>query len=124
MMYGLEVRSPFLDYRLVELGLRVPSRLRTKDGRNKYLLRRLAERRLPEAVCRAPKRGFGIPIKSWLNANTSRRLAATLAETPDGQLDPFVKGGAERLWQVGQTNSALTPAVIQMLCYRWWCQRQ
>jgi asparagine synthase (glutamine-hydrolysing) len=122
MMHALEVRSPFLDYRLVELGLEVPARLRTKNGCNKYLLRRLAARRLPGAVCRAPKRGFGIPLKSWLYAESSARsLAATLVETPDAHLDPFVRGGAERLWHLGQTNSAVTSAVVQLLCYRWWC---
>jgi asparagine synthase (glutamine-hydrolysing) len=122
MMHALEVRSPFLDYRLVELGLKVPARLRTKNGCNKYLLRRLAARRLPGAVCRAPKRGFGIPLKSWLYAESSARsLAATLVETPDAHLDPFVRGGAERLWHLGQTNSAVTSAVVQLLCYRWWC---
>jgi asparagine synthase (glutamine-hydrolysing) len=125
MMHALEVRSPFLDYRLVELGLRVPSRLRAKNGCNKYLLRRLAARHLPEAVCRAPKRGFGIPTRSWLNAESSARiLKATLSMTPDGHLDPFVNGGAERLWHSGQTNQVLTSAVIQVLCYRWWCQSQ
>ena len=125
MMHSLEVRSPFLDYRLVELGLRVPSRLRTKNGCNKYLLRRLAARHLPESVCRAPKRGFGIPLQSWLKAETGTRgLATTVAETPAGHLDPFAKGGAERLWHLGQTNPALTSAVMQALCYRWWCQRQ
>ena len=66
MMHSLEVRSPFLDYRMVELGLTVPSSLRTKNGCNKYLLRRLATRHLPDAVCRAPKKGFGIPVRSWL----------------------------------------------------------
>jgi asparagine synthase (glutamine-hydrolysing) len=122
MMHALEVRSPFLDYRMVELGLKVPARLRTKNGCNKYLLRRLAARHLPEAVCRAAKRGFGIPLKSWLYSECSARsLAAALAETPDGHLDPFVKGGAERLWHLGQTNSAVTTAVILLLCYRWWC---
>ncbi len=123
MRNSLEVRSPFLDYRLVELGLRIPSSLRVKNGQNKYLLRRLAARHLPQAVCSAPKRGFGIPIKSWLHAESSARdMAKTLAKSSNGHIDPFLKGGAEQLWHLGQTNSALTFPVIQLLCYRWWCQ--
>lgn len=123
MMHALEVRSPFLDYRLVELGLKVPSGLRTKNGHNKYLLRQLAARHLPEAVCQAPKRGFGIPLESWLTAGSSARVwATTLTKTRDGYLDPFVKGGAERLWNLGQVNPVLASAVARLLSYRWWCQ--
>ena len=122
MMHALEVRSPFLDYRLIELGLKVPSRLRAKNGSNKYLLRRLATRHLPEAVSLAPKRGFGIPIESWLSHEShARALATTMVTTPAGQLDPFVEGGAERLWHRVQENSALIPALVRLLCYRWWC---
>jgi asparagine synthase (glutamine-hydrolysing) len=123
MRNSLEVRSPFLDYRLVELGLRIPSHLRVKNGQNKYLLRRLADRHLPQSVCTAPKRGFGIPIQTWLRAESSAHiLANTLAQSFNGHINPFIKGGAEQLWQMGQTNSALTSAVVQLLCYRWWCQ--
>ena len=123
MMHSLEVRSPFLDYRLVELGLMIPSRLRVKNGLNKYLLRRLAARHLPETVCRAPKRGFGIPVRSWLyNDSNACTLQTMLERNDNGHLDPFVKGGAERLWCLGQKNPALASAVMLMLAYRWWCQ--
>ncbi len=123
MMHSLEVRSPFLDYRMVELGLRIPSHLRVKHGRNKYLLRRLAARHLPEAVCRAPKRGFGIPLRSWLNRESNAgALLRTLAMNRDGFPDPLVKGGAERVWSLSQKNPVLTPAISRLLSYRWWCQ--
>ena len=125
MRHSLEVRSPFLDYRLVELGLKVPSRLRTKNGCNKYLLRRLAARHLPEVVCRAPKRGFGIPIQAWLNASSrTHDLEATLAGSPAENPGLFVSGGAERLWRLARTNPALTASVVQLLCYRWWSRGQ
>jgi asparagine synthase (glutamine-hydrolysing) len=123
MMHSLEVRSPFLDYRLVELGFKIPSRLRIKNGLNKYLLRRLAARHLPKVVCRAPKRGFGIPVHSWLNdESNARTLQTTLARNDGRHPDPFVKGGAERLWRLGRENPTLASAVMLPLAYRWWCQ--
>ena len=123
MMHSLEVRSPFLDYRLVELGLRIPSRLRVKNGRNKYLLRRLAARHLPEIVCRARKRGFGIPVRSWVNAESNARTLQTMLERNDNWCQyPFVNGGAERLWRLGRKNPDLAPMVMLPLAYRWWCQ--
>ncbi len=122
MRHSLELRSPFLDYRMVELGLRVPSRLRVKDGRNKYLLRRLASRHLPPEVCAAPKRGFGIPMRSWLrDPRVADSMRALLAEGTPGFPDPFRPGGAERLWAASSTNPALYTALVTALCYRWWC---
>ena len=122
MRHSLELRSPFLDYRMVELGLRVPSRLRVKDGRNKYLLRRLAARHLPPEVCAAPKRGFGIPIRSWLgDPLVATAMRALLVEGTSGFPEPFVPGGAQRLWAAAATNPALFPALVRALSYRWWC---
>ncbi len=124
MLHSLEVRSPFLDYRMVELGLRIPSPLRVKDGQNKYLLRRLAARHLPDSVCQAAKRGFGIPWHSWLNGGANGRdLATVLMDNQHTNLDPFTEGGAERLWRLGRSRPALAPMIFLLLSFRWWCQR-
>lgn len=123
MMHSLEVRSPFLDYRLVELGLKIPSRMRVKHGRNKHLLRLLAQRYLPKEICDAPKRGFGIPWPSWLsNEPYGRELVPILSEASNGYVDPFLDGGARRLWDLGRNNPAVKGAVVVALCYRWWCR--
>jgi asparagine synthase (glutamine-hydrolysing) len=123
MRHSLELRSPFLDYRMVELGLRVPSRLRVRGGVNKYLLRRLAERHLPPEVCAAPKRGFAIPIQSWLrDPDVARAMRAQLGASTPGFPDAFVPGGAEWLWAAAQANPAIQRAVVIGLCYRWWCE--
>jgi len=66
MAHGLEARSPLLDHVLVEAVARFPERLKLHDFQTKPLLRRLARRYLPAAVCRAPKRGFEIPRLDWL----------------------------------------------------------
>ena len=66
MMHSLELRSPFLDYRLVNLGLSIPPHLRLKNGVTKYMLRELAKEFIPSDVLTAPKRGFGVPLDHYL----------------------------------------------------------
>ena len=66
MAHGLEVRSPFLDRRLVELAFRIPAERKFVGWQGKVLLRRLARRRLPEGLWQLPKRGFTMPLKAWL----------------------------------------------------------
>ena len=93
-----------------------------KDGQNKHLLRRLAARHLPEEVCAAPKRGFGIPMRSWLrDPKVAGPLRTLLAANTPGFPDPFLPDGAGRLWDASAANPALHSALVRMLCYRWWC---
>jgi asparagine synthase (glutamine-hydrolysing) len=66
MAHSLEIRVPFADHVLLEQIFPLPDRLKIGLGRNKRLLRRALQPRLPEAHFRAPKRGFVGPTASWL----------------------------------------------------------
>src|SRR5207248_8858344 len=66
MAVSLEAREPLLDHRLLEFAATVPSALKLRGGRSKYLLRRLVERRLPASIVNRPKHGFTAPIAVWL----------------------------------------------------------
>jgi asparagine synthase (glutamine-hydrolysing) len=67
MAYALEVRSPFLDYRVQELAAALPARLKLRRLTTKWALKALARRRgLPGDLIDRPKQGFGVPVGSWL----------------------------------------------------------
>ncbi len=66
MMYSRELREPFLDHRLVELGLRQPADRKIRGGVGKWLVRRLAARLIPAGVAHAPKRAVQTPQREWL----------------------------------------------------------
>jgi asparagine synthase (glutamine-hydrolysing) len=66
MAHGLEVRSPLLDYRLVELAFRIPASMKMPRLQAKHLLRQVARTRLPDAVLKLPKRGFHPPMGQWI----------------------------------------------------------
>ncbi|WP_407496733.1 asparagine synthase (glutamine-hydrolyzing) [Pseudooceanicola sp. MF1-13] len=67
MAWSREVRSPFLDYRVVEMGLRMPERLKLSRGWTKYVLRKAFERDLPQSITwRKDKKGFVNPQDDWL----------------------------------------------------------
>jgi asparagine synthase (glutamine-hydrolysing) len=66
MAHSLECRQPFLDYRLVELAARIPSRLKLGWSGGKLLLRTAFNRHLPRQVWTRRKMGFGIPLGRWL----------------------------------------------------------
>lgn len=67
MAESLEVRVPLLDKNLVEMAFRIPSSLKIKRQQTKYLLKKLAARKIPHRCVYRPKEGFSIPIKNWLS---------------------------------------------------------
>ncbi len=63
----LEVRMPFLDYRVVEFAFRLPETYLIRDGWHKWILRKAFEHDLPEAVVWRPKKvGFPYPLAAML----------------------------------------------------------
>jgi asparagine synthase (glutamine-hydrolysing) len=66
MAVTLEVRVPFLNHELVELVARMPTDLKLRGLRRKYILKRAAETLLPREVVWRKKAGFGAPVRSWL----------------------------------------------------------
>lgn len=75
MAWSREVRTPFLDYRIIEQGLRTPSELKLKQGWTKYPLRKAFERDLPASITwRKDKKGFVNPQDSWFRNNLSPQV--------------------------------------------------
>ncbi len=65
MGVSLEGREPFLDPKIIEFALAMPSSLKMKNGQNKYPLRQILYRHVPRGLVDRPKQGFGVPIHSW-----------------------------------------------------------
>ncbi len=82
MFCGLEARSPFLDYRLAELALSIPSEVRLHGGHLKAILRELTRRKLGGKVAFRPKRGFTIPVETWLAEKWSPALKRLNEDSP------------------------------------------
>ena len=66
MSHGLEARSPFLDHHLVEFAAALPGHLKLKGINKKYILKRALKDLIPAEIIGRPKRGFDVPVSSWL----------------------------------------------------------
>ena len=65
MSNSLEGRSPFLDHKLLEFAASVPSDVKIKGRRLKYILKKSLRGKLPDEILSRGKMGFGIPVDSW-----------------------------------------------------------
>lgn len=74
MAYGLEIRLPFLDHRLVNFALSLPDSLKVRHGWTKYVLRK-ALRELPREIAwRRTKQGFLTPEEKWLKNDFKEKI--------------------------------------------------
>jgi len=77
MQNSLEVRVPFLDYRLVPLVLSLPEKYRINGFKTKYLLKQIAKNFLPDKIINRKKRGFTVPLSDWVGESKLVRKVLT-----------------------------------------------
>jgi asparagine synthase (glutamine-hydrolysing) len=75
MAHSIEARMPFMDHKLVEFLATVPAHLKLSGGRNKLILRRHLERRVP-ALAGRRKRAFYIPVERFLTQGVLAEVVA------------------------------------------------
>lgn len=120
MAHSLEVRAPFLDYRVIEFAASLPSQWKIKGSRKKIILRKAFGRLLPKRILDRPKHGFTVSLDSWfrgeLKSLAEGRLLgkATLGE----YLVPSV---VERVWVEHQEKKAEHGTLLwSLLMFAMW----
>jgi len=124
MATSLEGRAPFLEPGLAQFALRLPGSLRVRNGRGKYLLRKVAARWLPADVLSKPKQGFAIPIAEWFRGplrSLAQDTFAASAFRERGLVDPAAADALLREHLSGTGDRSET--LWQVLCLELWAQR-
>ena len=79
MAHSLELRAPFLDYRLVDFMLGVEEKLKVGTT-NKSLLKQVAKKYLPSGIIHREKKGFGSPFIEWLYEEYGDEILTTILD--------------------------------------------
>jgi len=69
MAAGLEVRSPYLDHRVVEYVWKLPLHMKIHRTTGKVILRKMLEKFIPSTLCSRVKMGFSVPLDIWLRTS-------------------------------------------------------
>lgn len=80
MAYGLELRSPFLDHRLMEKMAAMPSQMKINLLNKKKILKEIAHKfnLLPKGIINRPKHGFTIPQNKWFKGSLKKYIYDTI----------------------------------------------
>lgn len=122
MLQSLELRVPFLDHPLVEFCATIPDQWKVRRLTKKYLLRRVAEPFLPEAVISHRKQGFGSPLASWLRHELRDYVADSLAPGRLARHGLFDADTVQRLIveHASRQESHERPLFALLMFQKWW----
>ena len=124
MFSSLELRAPFLDYRIVEFGSSLPTHYRIIKGKKKKILRDLANLYLPKEIINRPKSGFSAPIGDWFRYDLNEFVMNTcsrenLKKVPN--LDLLETHKMIDLHMAGKANKQ--SEIFKLLVYVLWMQK-
>ena len=124
MAVGLEARVPLLDHRVVEFAWRLPQQYKVRDGQSKWILRQVLDRQVPRALIERPKRGFAVPMATWLRGPL-REWGESLLQ-PDQLEERGVLDArrVRRLWSEFQKGDRQWQAQLwAILMYQAWQEK-
>jgi len=92
MMSSIEIRSPFVDYRLIEFAFSLPDRLKFENGVTKRIQREAFASRLPESICdNHHKIGFSSPFLDWIKEPSVKKYMGDIVDSESFR--------SRKLWQ-------------------------
>ncbi len=75
MIHGLEVRTPFVDVKVMEMAMTIPEKMNFSTIENsqqgKFLLKKILSKSFPRDFLYRPKQGFSVPIGHWFKDPSS-----------------------------------------------------
>jgi asparagine synthase (glutamine-hydrolysing) len=123
MASSLETRLPFLDSRVIDFALNLPLEQKVRNGKGKWLLRKLLYRHVPREIVDRPKQGFSVPLEHWLRGplrDWAEDLLSPISLASDGLLDPVP---IRSMWLSHLAGRNVQYALWNVLMYQAWRRR-
>ncbi len=124
MAHSVEIRSPFLDYRFVELAASIPGDMKIRGEVVKSILKDAMRDLLPKGIAERPKEGFVLPIFDWMTHGLEDYMADILSPARlkgHGLLNQDAVTGLLGSYRAG--NRALASRLWNLMMFQvWWEQ--
>ena len=122
MANSIEVRSPLLDYRVVEFGISLTSNFKIGKGENKHILREIARDFVPRKMIDRPKKGFAIPQAKWLREDLVGLVKDVLLDEKSRSRGWYQFKKVEELVKLHNSGRQLDNLIWPMLMLELWAK--
>jgi len=124
MARSLETRAPFLDNEVLALGMSMPVDMRLRGRSQKWILRRAFADYLPPENTNRVKRGFGMPVASWLRGHMAGYVRDILLSQTARERGYFRPGAVESLIDAHASGAVdHGQRIWALLCLELWHRR-
>lgn len=122
MKYGVEFRYPYLSNELIEYVSSLPAKYRFNGQQNKPLLRKIAQKYLPQEVLNMPKRGFSFPLTYFIK--TEKKVQEFINENLESlKKRNFFNPEIIDKWSKNQKNEFDSVKIWQLVTFELWYQK-
>lgn len=97
MAHSVEARVPFLDHKVVEYAMALPSRVKLNGSDGKHVLKKAVGDLLPPEIVHRPKKGFNIPIDIWMQKDLREVIGTVITSDRFAQRGYFDRDACTRL---------------------------
>lgn len=124
MAHGLEGRVPYCDHRLVEFGAQLPLSLKCRPGKNKAILRNVAERLFPPELLSRRKQAFMVPLSGAYGKVMQMMLNEMLSGRRFRERNLFDAQAVRRLMaEYDRSPFIVAKQLMALLMLEFWFER-
>jgi asparagine synthase (glutamine-hydrolysing) len=122
MGHSVESRMPFLDMRVMQLGIALPTRLKIRNGYGKWILRKMAQNRIPAGIVKSRvKLAFSLNTEEWLASGLGNHIQAGVAPKLDALAELF---SDTSLATLKDKDTYLNPSHFPLMVTAYWLAKQ
>ena len=121
MATSVEVRVPFMDVELMQLGAQIPERFKLRGRVTKYILKEAMERYLPRQILHRSKVGFGAPLRKWVAEDLDEVIGDALGPEQVRARGLFDAAALQKILRENRENRAdHTYLIYSLLTLELW----
>jgi len=120
MANSLELRVPLLDHKVLEFAAALPSNLKVRGFKTKFLAKTALQPRVPRAVLERPKAGFPVPYEAWLRAELRDLVHDVLFDRTTIQRGYFAPEAVEKIVDRNEAVGGCSKEIFSLVTLELW----
>jgi asparagine synthase (glutamine-hydrolysing) len=127
MAHSLEVRTPFIENKIIDIACSLAPEFMRREGMGKYLLKKILAQDMGMVFATRPKVGFMLPVDKWLAAEVYGLAERFMKDEIIRGLGIFSMNGIKKLYDrylLGKQDVAVGHAIFAFVVFCLWFEQE